>query len=92
MNLRYARKISKICLSFAYENICRLGYGNFVALDISAGWGVEILLLMKVSADWDKYIMSLMKVYAGWDEDTMSIMNVYDDWAGNCVVYEFSVS
>ena len=47
---------------------------------------------MKVSADWDKYIMSLMKVYAGWDEDTMSIMNVYDDWAGNCVVYEFSVS
>ncbi|WP_158562610.1 hypothetical protein [Eubacterium sp. AF17-7] len=53
---------------------------------------MEILLLMKVSADWDKYIMSLMKVYAGWDEDTMSIMNVYDDWAGNCVVYEFSVS
>ena len=47
---------------------------------------------MKVSADWDKYIMSLIKVYAGWDEDTMSIMNVYDDWAGNCVVYEFSVS
>ena len=50
-----------------------MGYGNSVALDISAGWG--------------EYIMSLMNVYAGWDEDTMSLMNIYADWAGNCVVY-----